>query len=193
MQPLTRTKVAQFKLQYFGVKNMKELLIVVDYQNDFVGGSLGFADAPKLHDYIVNEILKAEKNGVDVVFTKDTHLDNYMETEEGKNLPVKHCIKGTKGWNFYGKVEELSKNHKVFEKYTFPSGDLYEYLKDKDYEQITLMGLVSTICVISNAIIAKAALPNAHIVVDSKGSDSYDKVMQEKGYDIMKNLHIEVK
>ena len=171
---------------------MKELLVIVDYQNDFVDGALGFKGAELLEDYIVRQIEHAEKNNIDVVFTKDTHLENYMETEEGKNLPVPHCIKDSKGWEFFGKVEQLSKNHKVFVKYTFPSGELYEYLKDKDYEKITLMGLVSTICVISNAVICKAALPNAHIVVDSKGSDSYDHEMQAKGYDIMRNLHIEV-
>lgn len=171
---------------------MKELLVIVDYQNDFVDGALGFAGAETLYPYILKQVKDAEAKGIDVVFTKDTHLDNYMETEEGKNLPVPHCIKGSKGWEFYKELEEISKKHKVFVKYTFPSGELYEYLKDKDYEKITLMGLVSTICVISNAVIAKAALPNAHIVVDSKGSGSYDLVMQDKGYDIMKNLHIEV-
>ena len=140
---------------------MKKLLIVVDYQNDFVDGALGFEGANKLDEVIANKIKDYKKNNYDVIFTFDTHDEDYMQTEEGNNLPVKHCIKGTIGHELYGKVKKcFDKDRDVyFEKPTFPSLELANYLKDKEYEEIELCGLVSNICVLSNVVMVKSALP----------------------------------
>lgn len=172
---------------------MKKLLIVVDYQNDFVNGSLGFNDAIKLETPIYKRIIEAENNNEDVIFTKDIHETNYLETEEGRNLPIIHCLKGTLGAEIYGKVNELSKRHIIIEKETFGSSRLALYLKDNNYDQITLIGLVSYICVLSNAVICKAMNPNAHIIVEKVLTSGLDKKVQEEAFDVMRNIHIEIK
>ena len=172
---------------------MNKLLIVVDYQIDFVSGALGFEGADKLEKGIVERIKKAEELGEEVVFTRDVHEKNYMETEEGKNLPVVHCIRGEEGTKFYGRVEELSIGHKVFEKETFGSIKLAKYLDGRKYETITLIGLVSYICVLSNAVIAKAAVPNAHIVVEKELTSAAFIHEQEVGLEALKNIHVEIK
>lgn len=169
---------------------MKRLLIVVDYQNDFVDGALGFPGAEKLLPYIQNQIKDYAKNGDEVVFTRDIHAEEYLDLTEGKFLPIEHCIAGSDGAKFYGGLEEVSKEYRVFEKPTFGSAELFKFLLEKDYSEIRLLGLVSNICVLSNAVIAKAAQPETKIVVDSKGSSSFDLEMQQKGYDILRNLHI---
>ena len=172
---------------------MKKLLIVVDYQNDFVDGILGFDGADLIENHIIEMINKFHENNDDVVYTLDTHFDNYLSTEEGKNLPLKHCIKGTFGHELRPKLKELLKNDLGFEKTTFGSKELLNHLLDKEYSEIVLLGLVSNMCVLSNAIIAKSACPNAHIVVDSLGSASFDKDMENKAYDVLNAIHIEVR
>ena len=172
---------------------MKKLLIVVDYQNDFVNGALGFEGADKLEEGIVERINKAKASNEDIVFTRDVHEKNYIETEEGKNLPVVHCIRGENGTKFFGRVEELSKGYKVFEKATFGSIELAKWLDGKDYEEITLIGLVSYICVLSNAVIAKAAIPNAHIVVEKDLTSAAFIHEQEVGLEALKNIHVEIR
>lgn len=171
---------------------MKKLLIVVDYQVDFVTGSLGFDDALKLEDGIYNRIREYQNNNDDVIFTLDTHDESYLDTEEGKYLPIKHCLKNTNGHELYGKVKEVVGNNKVFEKKTFPSSELLVYLLDKDYDYIELCGVVTNICVISNAVITKAAKPLAHIVVNQKLCASNDLEMEQKSLEVMKNLQIEI-
>ena len=167
-----------------------KLLIVVDYQNDFVIGSLGFSKALEIENNIVEKI-KAYHH---VIFTLDTHQNDYLtNTLEGKKLPVSHCIEGTFGWEVYGKVKEyLNKADKVFVKNTFPSLELANYLKDKAYEEVEICGLVSNICVISNAVMVKSALPNARIVVDKNATASFDEKLNEETFDILKSLHVDV-
>lgn len=172
---------------------MKKLLIVVDYQIDFVSGALGFENADKLEEGIVARIKIAQSSGEDIVFTRDVHEENYMETEEGKNLPVLHCIRGSEGTKFFGRVEELSKGYKVFEKATFGSIELAKYLDGKHYDEITLIGLVSYICVLSNAVIAKAAIPNAHIVVEKDLTSAAFIHEQEVGFEALRNIHVEIR
>lgn len=172
---------------------MKKLLVVIDYQNDFVTGSLGFDRAKDIEEYIVSCINLYHENNDDVIFTYDSHDENYLNTIEGKNLPVVHCIKNTSGHELYGKVNELAKNDKKIYKETFGSLELGNYLVNKDYHQITIVGVVSNICVISNAIIIKAALPNCQIIVDTKGIASNDPNLEKKAIEILENLHIEIK
>lgn len=171
---------------------MKRLLIVVDYQNDFVNGSLGFDKAKELENHIVELIEEYQNNNDEVIYTMDTHQKNYMDTYEGKNLPIPHCIEGSEGWQLYGKTKELLKNSLCFKKATFPSLDLANYLKDKEYEDITLVGLVSHICVISNAIMAKAALPHTPIRIDLKATGSVDEKTHQDSLSVLKSLQIEL-
>ncbi|PSM53216.1 pyrazinamidase / nicotinamidase [Campylobacter blaseri] len=170
----------------------KNLLVVVDFQNDFVDGSLGFDNANRLESVIESKILSYRKNGDDVVFTLDTHEEDYLETIEGRNLPIKHCIKGTNGWEIYGKIKNLVKDSVVFEKGGFGSDKLYQFLKENFYVSIEFVGLVSNICVVTNAILAKTASPKSEIIVNAKATDSYDKNIEEKTFDVLENLHIKV-
>lgn len=172
---------------------MKKLLIVVDYQKDFVSGSLGFAKAVELEDSIYQKIKDYKDRNDDVIFTFDTHGHEYLNTKEGKKLPVEHCVKGEDGWSLYGKVAELySEEDLGFEKSAFGSLKLADYLRDKDYDFIEIVGVVSNICVISNAVIAKTALPEADIVVDASCTASADEELHEKALDVMEGLQIEV-
>lgn len=169
-------------------------LIVVDFQNDFVCGSLGFNDAVKLENLIYDKIKEFRKNKNDIIFTKDTHDDNYLNTYEGSKLPVNHCILGSDGHEIYGKIKnEVLPEDNVFNKNTFPSLELANYLKNKTYDEIEVCGLVSNICVISNVIMVRSALPNAKIIVDYNLTCSFDKSLNDKCFDILKGLLIEVK
>lgn len=171
---------------------MKKLLVVVDYQNDFVDGSLGFAGAVKIESNIHNKINEFKINNYDVVFTYDTHKNDYMKTKEGSKLPIPHCIKGSKGHEVYGIVKNDVAGCVTFEKETFGSKELANYLLDNKYDEIVLIGVVTNICVLSNAVIAKTIQPNSNIVVDASCCASNDEVIEQKAYDILENLHIDV-
>lgn len=172
---------------------VKKALIVVDYQKDFVSGSLGFPEAVKLDEKISAKIEAALCSGESVIFTLDTHYENYLGTQEGKNLPVVHCVKGSDGWQVYGKTGGyLSQATAVVEKDAFGSLKLGELLKKGQYNEVELVGLVSSICVISNAIIAKAALPEAQITVDTSCTGGADQELHNKALDVMEGLQIRV-
>ncbi len=171
----------------------KKLLIVVDYQKDFVDGALGFPKAVELESSIYNKIKSYREEGEEVAFTFDTHTQDYLSTQEGKHLPVAHCIKGSEGWKLYGRVQELhDEGGLTFHKGTFGSLALADYLKNKDYTTIELIGVVSNICVISNAILCKAALPEAEIIVDASCTASFDDEINKKALDVMESLQIKV-
>lgn len=146
---------------------MKKVLVVVDMQKDFIDGALGTKEAVAIVDDVAETIKSFDG---EVVFTRDTHFDNYMETQEGKNLPVPHCIKDTDGWQLDKKLEVLrTDDMRVFDKLTFGSVELAAYLKEnKELEQVTLVGLCTDICVISNALLIKANLPEVEIRVIEK-------------------------
>ena len=127
----------------------KRLLIVVDYQNDFVDGALGFEKAKELEPYLVNLIEEYKKNNDDIIYTMDTHQENYLQTEEGKYIPVVHCIRGTKGHELYGKINRLAGGSLIFEKRAFPSSQMCFYLRGCDYTEITLVGVVTHLCVLA--------------------------------------------
>ena len=171
---------------------MKKALVVVDYQNDFVSGSLGSDMAVAVEDNICKKIAECKKDGSDVIFTLDTHGENYLETEEGKKLPVAHCVKGTDGWNLYGKVAEQADGSVNLEKKAFGSVELAEYLSKKQYDTVELVGVATNVCVISNAVIAKSALPNAEISVDASCCATYDAALHQKALDVMKSMLIVV-
>ncbi len=172
--------------------NGKKLLVVVDYQVDFVTGSLGFEGALALEDAICEKIRAYKRAGDEVVFTLDTHEQKYLFTNEGKHLPVKHCIKGTSGHKLYGKVGALSDGCTVIEKATFGGLGLAEHISRSDYSDIELCGVVSNICVLSNAVIAKAASPDSQIIVDAACVAAPDSQMHEKALDILRGLHVNI-
>mgnify|MGYP000899675445 CR=1 FL=1 len=172
---------------------MKRLLIVVDYQKDFVDGALGFAKAKTLERGIADRIRTYKANGDRVVFTFDTHDENYLSTLEGKYLPIKHCLKDTPGWQLYGQVQgELTADTPVFLKHTFGSLELALYLQDEEFDQIEFVGLVTNMCVLSNAVLAKAACPNAVISVNASLCASFDESLHLKTLDVLKGIHLEI-
>ena len=141
-------------------------------QNDFIDGSLGTPEAAAIVDNVKDKI--GQYNPSDVYVTLDTHGPDYLNTQEGQNLPVEHCIKGTDGWQLSPAIEEMLENAHIFEKPTFGSTELAESLKElagEDYPdgegmEIELVGLCTDICVVSNALLIKAYLPEAEISVD---------------------------
>ena len=172
---------------------MAKLLVVVDYQNDFVDGALGFQGAEKITPRIASLINEFRNGHDDVVFTYDTHEADYLKTTEGQYLPVQHCLKGTEGWELYPEIALLLKDSKVFEKPGFGSKELGHYIEEHQYDEIYFCGLVSDICVFCNAIIAKAsASPYAKIKIVRDATSSFDLEMQEKAFDVLKHLHIEI-
>ena len=173
---------------------MKRCLIVVDYQNDFVSGSLGFEKAKALDGRICERIKEYRAAGGDIIFTLDTHGEDYLNTREGRCIPTQHCIKGTDGHCLYGKTAQAAlPDDMYFEKSTYGSDALYEYLKTADYESIELCGVVSNICVVSNAVLARTALPEADITVDALCTASGDDKMNESALDILESISEEVK
>ncbi len=172
---------------------MKNCLIVVDYQNDFVSGSLGFPEAAAIEQRIVDKIQAYRDRGDDVMFTFDTHTGEYLLTREGRHLPVPHCIGGTPGHKLYGAVaENCDADDWCFVKYTFGSDALYDFLKQNRYAGIELVGVVTNICVIANAVLAKTAQPETDIVVDARCVASNDSALGEKALDVMESLQIDV-
>ena len=146
---------------------MQDILIVVDMQNDFIDGALGTAEAVAIVPKVVEKVRGFKGT---VIFTRDTHGENYMQTQEGRNLPVPHCIKGSRGWEVCPALEPL-RTGLTIDKPTFGSAELGKLLLELDTKEpvgsITLVGLCTDICVISNAMIAKAFLPEVPVTVDA--------------------------
>ena len=143
-----------------------KLLIVIDMQNDFIDGSLGTKEAVAIVPNVAKKIAKARAAGETVVFTRDTHQSNYRKTQEGKNLPVLHCVEGSDGWQISSKLEVG--DSRIFDKPSFGSMELADYVATlRDLKEIELVGLCTGICVISNALILKAKLPEVKITVDA--------------------------
>ncbi|MEE0845668.1 MAG: isochorismatase family cysteine hydrolase [Eggerthellaceae bacterium] len=182
---------------------MKRLLIVVDYQKDFVDGSLGFAGAADLDGRIAEKIASYRATGDEVAFTFDSHRRDYLHTQEGRNLPIEHCIDGTPGHDLYGETAlMLRDSDAVFKKPSFGSVELFERLRSSQraadsmgcqpFTSIELVGLVSNICVISNAVLAKTACPEVPVIVDAACTASGDPKLHEEALDVMEGLQIQV-
>ena len=170
---------------------MKRLLCVIDYQNDFVTGSLGFEKAKSLDRNIASLIKDYRASGDTVAFTLDTHYEDYLSTSEGKMLPIKHCIEGTNGHKLYGETAKLAQNgDPIFIKNTFGSDKLYEFIKQNKFDKITFAGVVSNICVISNAILAKTASPESEITVNAQCVASNDESLNTAALNVMRSLQI---
>ncbi len=146
---------------------MRKLLIVIDMQNDFIDGSLGTPEAQQIVGNVAAKIQSYDPK--DVYATRDTHEKNYLETQEGKNLPVEHCIRGTKGWEIRDELAALLEEERIYDKPTFGSTALAEEIRkisEEEEIEIELVGLCTDICVASNALLLKAYMPEVKISVD---------------------------
>lgn len=173
---------------------MKHFLIVVDIQNDFVDGALGTKEAVGIIENSANKINSFDG---EIIVTYDTHSEEYLQTSEGKNLPVEHCIKGTKGFELNEKIAEALKNrdYKIVEKPTFGSVELPKLVESmangEDFD-ITLIGLCTDICVVSNALILKASFPEKTIKVDSSCCAGVTPETHNNALSTMKMCQIEI-
>ncbi len=174
---------------------MNRYLFVIDYQKDFVDGALGFPGAERLDGPIAEKVRSYGPGHV--LFTRDTHFENYMETREGRNLPVPHCIKGSDGWQVYGETA------KALAEVGAPGIDKLVFGMDvtdpataavlpETADEIELVGLVSNICVVSNAVVLQSKYPEATIVVDAACTDSFDKALHEKVLDVLAGFQVQV-
>ncbi|MBO5652624.1 MAG: cysteine hydrolase [Clostridia bacterium] len=168
---------------------MAKVLVVVDMQNDFIDGALGTREAVAIVPYVKKVIEGFEGT---VLFTRDTHFENYSETQEGANLPVPHCIKGTAGWQIRAELDAL-RSTAAIDKITFGSSELVEVLKrEKDIESITFLGLCTDICVISNAMVVKAFFPEIPLLVDAKGCAGVTPESHLRALAAMKTCQIKI-
>ena len=174
---------------------MERYLFVIDYQKDFVDGALGFPGAETLDEKIAAKVREYGKGRV--FFTRDTHFKNYLETREGKNLPVVHCIKGSEGWQVYGETA------KALAEVEAPGIDKLVFGMDvtdpataavlpETADEIEVVGLVSNICVVSNAVVLQSKYPEATIIVDAACTDSFDKSLHEKVLDVLSGFQVKV-
>lgn len=175
---------------------MKNILIVVDMQKDFVDGALGTKEAAAIVDAVVEKVKSFDG---EVIFTRDTHFENYMETQEGANLPVVHCIKDTEGWEIIPELKVIceEKGCKCYDKPTFGSTVLAEDLKKMydagNLESVELVGICTDICVVSNALLIKASMPELPILLDSSCCAGVTPEKHEAALETMRSCQILVK
>ena len=175
-----------------------DILVVVDMQNDFIDGALGTKEAVAIVPKVVEKI-KGFKGRI--LYTRDTHSEKYLDTQEGRNLPVPHCIKGTKGWELHPEIE-AEREEMPIDKRTFGSDALGPLLRAQDQdlkakgetgiESITFVGLCTDICVISNAMIVKAFLPEVPVIVDAACCAGVTKESHEHPLKAMQMCQIKV-
>ena len=178
---------------------MKKILMIVDYQNDFVTGALGFKEAKELDDKIVARVKQAHENGEMIICTLDTHFTNYLETQEGRKLPVVHCQVFTNGWDIHGETCRALQDTRYpaatyLEKNTFGAIGLQNILKgvtDKNV-QIEICGVVTNMCVISNAVMAKSILPEAEIIINSELCAGPDEYLHKAALDVMRSMQMTI-
>lgn len=147
---------------------MRNVLVVVDMQKDFIDGSLGTKEAQAIVEPVIQKMKSYSR--ADIYLTRDTHPENYLETAEGKKLPVVHCIEGTAGWQLHPQIEALAEPEHIIDKPTFGSVAMMELLREENEKEplgIEIIGLCTDICVVSNALLLKAAMPENTIKVDS--------------------------
>ncbi len=173
---------------------MRKILIVVDMQKDFVDGALGTAEAVAIVPAVVEKIKEYKKD--DIFVTRDTHQKDYLSTQEGRNLPVEHCIEGTPGWELDSKVEEAVSGAAIVNKPTFGSTALVDMVKkiaEKEDISIELIGLCTDICVVSNALLLKAAMPEVEISVDASCCAGVTPEKHEAALETMRSCQIQVR
>ena len=164
---------------------MKKTLIVVDMQNDFIDGALGTKEAQAIVPNVKKKIEEYEARGDEIIFTRDTHSKNYLRTNEGKHLPIEHCIYNTYGWHI---SDKLGYGYEVINKPTFGYNGWSEYY----FEEIELVGLCTDICVVSNALILKAIFPESDITVDASCCAGVTPEKHAAALEVMKSCQIKV-
>lgn len=169
---------------------MKKLLVVVDMQKDFVDGSLGTKEAAQIVGAVEEKIKSCEREGSEIVFTRDTHTEAYLRTQEGRRLPVVHCVRGTAGWEIIDRLKPYAR--KIFDKPTFGSTELAAYAVSEGYEEIELVGLCTDICVVSNALLLKAHLPESSIRVDARCCAGVTPESHEAALATMRMCQVEI-
>lgn len=165
---------------------MKKTLIVVDMQKDFIDGSLGTAEAQQIVERVREKIAAYRERGEEVIFTRDTHFEDYLQTNEGQHLPVAHCIKGTPGWEIDGRLD--TGDSVIIDKTSFG----YTGWKDFSFEEVELVGLCTDICVVSNALIIKALYPEIRVSVDARCCAGVTPQSHEAALAVMKMCQVEV-
>lgn len=168
---------------------MKKLLVVVDMQNDFISGALGSSMAAEIVPSVLSEIRTWVSGNGEVVYTRDTHARDYLFTQEGKRLPVEHCLEGGHGWQI---ADGLYLGGKIFDKPTFGSVTLGEYVRDGGYDEVELVGVCTDICVISNAFLIKAFAPETRVSVKASCCAGVSKESHETALAAMRACQIDV-
>lgn len=173
---------------------MKKILVVVDMQKDFVDGSLGSAEAVAMKPAAIKKISSFDG---EIIVTRDTHFEDYMDSYEGKKLPVVHCIKNTAGWEIDKEVKEAlnGKNVTYLDKFSFGSpalpGVITGLVGREDFS-VEFIGLCTDICVVSNVLITKATFPEKDITVDSACCAGVTPLKHEAALETMRSCHINV-
>ena len=168
-----------------------KILIVIDMQNDFIDGALGTPEAVEIVPAVAEKIRQYREAGNLVVFTRDTHGEDYLDTQEGQNLPVIHCVEGTSGWEISPQLPV--ENARIINKPSFGSLELADYVASfEQIDSIELVGLCTDICVISNAMILKAALPEIPLLVDASCCAGVTPECHQNALEAMKMCQITV-
>lgn len=167
---------------------LMDALIVVDMQNDFIDGSLGSKEAVAIVDNVKKKIDAYRAAGKQIIFTRDTHYDNYLDTFEGSHLPVSHCIEGSDGWQVSSKLALDDCECKYIDKKTFGWISWNEF----DFSSVEMCGVCTDICVISNALIIRAHFPEMEIRVDSSCCAGVTPEAHEAALTVMKSCQIDV-
>lgn len=167
-------------------------LVVVDYQNDFVDGYLGSEAAASIEDAVCSRMEAYLASGDAVLVTMDTHGEDYLDTLEGMKLPVRHCIRGTEGWQLHGRVREIAGRGgcRILEKDTFGCAELLGILRD--FDEIEICGVATNICVLANAVMVRTANPGASVVVRRDCVATYDDRLGDEALDVLAGLQIDV-
>ncbi len=171
-------------------------LIVVDMQKDFIDGALGTAEAVEIVPKVKKKIEEYKARGDEIIFTRDTHTEDYLNTNEGKHLPVVHCVKGTDGWQIPDELDIPEREH--IDKPTFgwdmwdTEISAYGDIKERNFEEIEIVGLCTDICVVSNALILKALYPEINISVDPACCAGVTPASHEAALTTMKMCQINV-
>ena len=172
---------------------MRKILVVVDMQNDFIDGALGTKEAVAIVENVVSKIRSYPAE--DVYATRDTHETDYLKTQEGKFLPVEHCIRGTTGWEIRPEIAALLSEERIFDKPTFGSVALAEKLREENQKEelsIELVGLCTDICVISNALLLKACMPEVLISADASCCAGVTPEKHEAALETMRSCQVQV-
>ncbi len=169
---------------------MKRLLVVVDMQNDFITGAIGTSEAQEILPAVAQLIEEARRRGDTVVFTRDTHGEDYLSTQEGKKLPVVHCVKGTKGWEIADGLQK--EGDIVLDKPSFGSPELARYVKENGFSRILFCGVCTDICVVSNALLVKAFCPEAELAVAARACAGTSPANHDAAIATMRCCQIEV-